>query len=115
MTKREFYEAVVAVEDGAVLAISAEMKEVALAGLKALDKASDYKKSHDSKSKKETEERAEIAYSALVELGVPSTCTEIGAKVGYSHSRVSALMRKLGDSVVKSYSPKGVALYSVAE
>ena len=117
MTKREFYEAVVAVEDGAVLTVSAEMKEVAFAGLKALDKASDYKHKSAEKDKAETLERAEKVYDALVSIGTPSTCTAIANHLGegFSVARVSALCRKLGDRVVKTYSPKGVALYSVAE
>lgn len=113
MTKRDFYEAIVNAESA--IEVTDEMREVAVKAIASLDKANDYKRTYESKAKVETAERAEQVYSAMVELGVPSTCTAIGEKCGFSHSRVSALCKKLGDRVVKTYSPKGVALWAVAE
>ena len=115
MTKKNFLETIVNVAEGDSIVITAEMKEVATASLTALEKASAYKSKSAEKDKEETMKRAEKVYEALVSLGEPSTCTAIGAKCDYSVSRVSALLRKLGNRVEKTYSSKGVALYSIAE
>ena len=113
---REFLSLVNEAEVGAVVTVTEEMKEVAAAGLASLDKAAEYKKSYESKSKKETAERAEKVYAALVEIGEPATCTRIGEVTGYSTHRVSALLGKLGERVSKAYTSKGVPVFSaVAE
>lgn len=113
MTKREFYEAIINAAES--IEVTDEMREVAQAGIRSLDKSNDYKKKYEDKSKAETAERMEQVYNAMVALGVPSTCTAIGETLGFSHSRVSALCKKLGDRAVKTYSDKGVALWSAVQ
>lgn len=75
--------------------------------------------SGDSKRKAESDARAERVYAALAEMDEPVTCSELikltsDAEVAeYSVSRVSALLRKLGDRVVKEMRGKK-AYFSVA-
>lgn len=75
--------------------------------------------SGDSKRKAESDARAERVYAALAEMNEPVTCSELikltsDAEVAeYSVSRVSALLRKLGDRIVKEMRGKK-AYFSVA-
>ena len=110
MTKREFWTLVNTTEEAIV--VTDEMRDLAKSALASLDKAADYKKSYESKSKQETLERANKVYDALIEMGTPSTCKAIAAKTGYTTQRVSALLKKCGERVSKVYDDKGVALFS---
>ena len=81
--------------------------------------AIDKKKSSNTKAKQETLERAEKVYAALAEMEKPVTLSELkdltsDAEVAdYHTSRLSALVRKLGDRV-KREEIKGKAYFSVA-
>ncbi len=73
----------------------------------------------NSKAKAEADARAEKVYNALAEMDKPVTVTELIALTsdeevaGYTNQRVSALIRKLGDKVVKTVE-KGKSYFSVA-
>lgn len=77
------------------------------------------KKSDNSKAKAEADARAEKVYNALSEMDKPVTITELLALTSdeevasYTNQRVSALLRKLGDRVVKEMK-KGKAYFSIA-
>lgn len=77
------------------------------------------KRSSNTKAKAETEARAEKVYNALAEMTKPVTITELTKLTtdvevaDYSTSRVSALIRKLGDRVVRE-EVKGRAYFSIA-
>ena len=73
----------------------------------------------NSKAKAEADARAEKVYNALAEMDKPVTVTELIALTsdedvaGYTNQRVSALMRKLGNRVVKEV-VKGKSYFTVA-
>ena len=72
----------------------------------------------NSKAKAEAEARANAVYTALAKCENPVTVTELIAVADnevatYTNQRVSALLRKLGDKVVKE-TVKGKAYFSVA-
>lgn len=73
----------------------------------------------NSKKRAESDARAEKVFAALAEIGEPVTCSDLIKMTSdeevatYSVSRVSALLRKLGDRVVNEKKGK-VSLYSVA-
>ena len=73
----------------------------------------------NSKAKAEADARAEKGYKALAEMDKPVTVTELLALTsdeevaGYTNQRVSALLRKLGDKVVKEVA-KGKSYFSIA-
>jgi len=73
----------------------------------------------NSKAKAEADARAEKVYNALSEMDKPVTVTELIALTsdeevaGYTNQRVSALIRKLGDKVVKEV-VKGKSYFSIA-
>lgn len=72
----------------------------------------------NSKAKAEADARAEKVYNALAEMDKPVTVTELIALTsdeevaGYTNQRVSALIRKLGDKVVKTVE-KGKSYFAV--
>ena len=79
---------------------------------KQIEMLSRKRKSVNSKKKAETMERAERFYSALAEMDKPVTfkelktlCSDEEVKT-YSPQRMSALVRVLGDRVVKEYIKK---------
>ena len=73
----------------------------------------------NSKAKAEADARAEKVYNALSEMDKPVTVTELIALTsdeevaGYTNQRISALIRKLGDKVVKEV-VKGKSYFSIA-
>ncbi len=73
----------------------------------------------NSKAKAEADARAERVYNALAEMDKPVTVSELIALTSdeevanYTNQRVSALLRKLGDKVVKTVDKK-VSRFSVA-
>lgn len=75
--------------------------------------------SGNTKAKAETEARAEKVYNALAEMTKPVTITELIKLTSdidvadFSVSRVSALLRKLGNRVVRE-EVKGKAYFSIA-
>ena len=77
------------------------------------------KRSDNSKAKAESDARAEKVYNALAEMDRPVTISELlsltsDAEVAsYTNQRVSALMRKLNERVVKTMN-KGKAYFTVA-
>ena len=77
------------------------------------------KRSDNSKAKAEADARAEKVFFALSEMDKPVTITELlkltsdEEVAGYSNQRVSALIRKLGDRVVKTMDKK-TAYFSIA-
>lgn len=110
MTKKEMFAHIATVNaDNAEIVAFCE-KEIAL-----LSK----KRSVNSKAKAEADARAEKVYNALLEMDKPVTISELIALTtdeevkGYTNQRVSALMRKLGDKVIKEMI-KGKAYFSVA-
>ena len=110
MTKKEMFNLIATVNaDNAEIVAFCE-KEIAL-----LSK----KRSVNSKAKAEADARAEKVYNALLEMDKPVTISELIALTTdeevkrYTNQRVSALMRKLGDKVIKEMI-KGKAYFSVA-
>lgn len=87
--------------------------------LTALKAQMSKKRSVNSKAKAEADARAEKVYNALAEMDSPVTITEFLALTSdeevasYTNQRVSALLRKLGDRVVKTVDKK-VSRFSVA-
>ena len=77
------------------------------------------KRSDNTKAKAEADARAEKVFLALSEMDKPVTITELlkltsdEEVAGYSNQRVSALIRKLGDRVVKTMDKK-TAYFSIA-
>ena len=73
----------------------------------------------NSKAKAESDARAEKVFAALAEMPSPVTVSELikmtsdEEVAGYTNQRVSALLRKLGDRVVKTVDKK-VARFTVA-
>lgn len=110
MTKKEMFVAI-----KAVVADNQEMVEFIDHEIELLSK----KRSDNSKAKAESDARAEKVFLALSEMDAPVTISELQAKTsdeevaGYSNQRISALMRKLGDRVVKTMN-KGKAYFTVA-
>jgi hypothetical protein len=110
MTKKEMFVAI-----KAVVADNQEMVDFIDHEIELLSK----KRSDNSKAKAESDARAEKVFLALSEMDAPVTISELQAKTsdeevaGYSNQRISALMRKLGDRVVKTMN-KGKAYFTVA-
>lgn len=77
------------------------------------------KRSDNSKAKAESDARAEKVFNALAEMDRPVTISELLSLTSdeevanYTNQRVSALMRKLGERVVKTMN-KGKAYFTVA-
>ena len=102
------------------IAINAVENEEVIEKLVALKaQMSKKRSSSNSKAKAETEARAEKVYNALAEMSEPVTITELinlttdEEVASYTNQRVSALIRKLGDKVVKTVDKK-VSRFSVA-
>lgn len=112
MTKKEMFVAIanLAIENGRDDIVEFCNHEVEL-----LSK----KRSDNSKAKAEADARAEKVFLALSEMDKPVTITELlkltsdEEVAGYSNQRVSALIRKLGDRVVKTMDKK-TAYFSIA-
>jgi len=110
MTKKEMFVAI-----KAVVADNQEMVDFIDHEIELLSK----KRSDNSKAKAESDARAEKVFLALSKMDAPVTISELQAKTsdeevaGYSNQRISALMRKLGDRVVKTMN-KGKAYFTVA-
>lgn len=110
MTKKEMFVAI-----KAVVADNQEMVDFIDHEIELLSK----KRSDNSKAKAESDARAEKVFLALSEMDKPVTISELMALTSdsevasYSNQRISALMRKLGDRVVKEM-VKGKAYFSVA-
>lgn len=110
MTKKEMFVAI-----KAVVADNQEMVDFIDHEIELLSK----KRSDNSKAKAESDARAEKVFLALSEMDAPVTISELQAKTsdeevaGYSNQRISALMRKLGERVVKTMN-KGKAYFTVA-
>ena len=73
----------------------------------------------NSKAKAESNARAEKVYNALAEMDTPVTVSELITMTsdeevaGYTNQRVSALLRKLGDRVIKTVDKK-VSRFTIA-
>ena len=110
MTKKEMFVAI-----KAMVAENEEMVAFIDHEIELLSK----KRSDNSKAKAESDARAEKVFTALSEMDKPVTISELIALTsdeevkGYTNQRVSALMRKLGDRVVKTMN-KGKAYFTVA-
>lgn len=112
MTKKEMFVAIanLAIENGRDDIVEFCNHEVEL-----LSK----KRSDNSKAKAEADARAEKVFLALSEMDKPVTITELlkltsdEEVASYSNQRVSALIRKLGDRVVKTMDKK-TAYFSIA-
>ena len=79
----------------------------------------DKKKGSNEKASKEAQERAEKVYNALAEMTDFVTITELQnltsdtEVANYTNQRISALIRKLGDRVIKT-TTKGKSYFRVA-
>ena len=104
--------------DALEIAIGAVDGEVA-EKLTALKVQMSKKKSVNSKAKAEADARAEKVFAALSEMDKPVTVSELIALTSdeevasYTNQRMSALLRKLGDRVIKTVDKK-VSRFSVA-
>ena len=80
----------------------------------------DRKSSVSSKAKAEADARAEKLYAALAEMQEPVTLSELARMTTdpevaeYSNQRMSALVRKLGNRVVKTTDKKRGSLFAIA-
>lgn len=110
MTKKEMFVAI-----KAVVADNQEMVDFIDHEIELLSR----KKSDNSKAKAEADARAEKVYNALSEMDKPVTISELLSLTSdeevasYTNQRVSALLRKLGERVVKEMK-KGKAYFSIA-
>lgn len=115
MTKKEMF--ALAIEYASTIDTD-EAREV-IEGLEHEIELLSRKRSDNSKAKAESDARAEKVYNALAEMDRPVTISELlsltsDAEVAnYTNQRVSALMRKLGERVVKTMN-KGKAYFTVA-
>lgn len=111
MTKKEMFAHIATVNASDAEIVAFCEKEIALLSKK--------RSSTNSKAKAEADARAEKVYNALLEMNKPVTISELIALTtneevkGYTNQRISALMRKLGDKVIKEVI-KGKAYFSVA-
>ena len=111
MTKKEMF--------NLIATVNADNAEIVAFCEKEIELLSRKRSSVNSKAKKEADARAEKVFNALAEMDKPVTVTELIALTsdeevaGYTNQRVSALMRKLGDKVVKEV-VKGKSYFSVA-
>ena len=111
MTKKEMFNLIATVN-----ADSAEIVEFCNHEIEILSRK---RGSVNSKAKAEADARAERVYNALAEMDKPVTVSELLALTsdeevaGYTNQRVSALLRKLGERVVKTVDKK-VSRFSVA-
>ena len=111
MTKKEMF--------NLIATVNADNAEIVAFCEKEIELLSRKRSSVNSKAKKEADARAEKVFNALAEMDKPVTVTELIALTsdeevaGYTIQRVSALMRKLGDKVVKEV-VKGKSYFSVA-
>ena len=111
MTKKEMFAHIATVNASDAEIVAFCEKEIALLSKKH--------SSTNSKAKAEADARAEKVYNALLEMNKPVTISELIALTtneevkGYTNQRISALMRKLGDKVIKEVI-KGKAYFSVA-
>lgn len=110
MTKKEMYNAIMNLDN-----VTDEIREFCQHEIDILSR----KKSDNSKKKAETAERAEKVYSALAEMEQPVTVGELikltsnEEVAGYNSQRVTALLRSLGDKVIKE-TVKGKTYYTIA-
>ena len=110
MTKKEMYTVIMNLADA-----TDEIKEFCQHEIDILSR----KKSDNSKKKAETAERAEKVYSALAEMEQPVTVGELikltsnEEVASYNSQRVTALLRSLGDKVIKE-TVKGKTYYTIA-
>lgn len=115
MTKKEMF--ALAIEYASTIDTD-EAREV-IEGLEHEIELLSRKRSDNSKAKAESDARAEKVFNALAEMDRPVTISELlsltsDAEVArYTNQRVSALMRKLGERVVKTMN-KGKAYFTVA-
>lgn len=111
MTKKEMF-----VEIKNLLADNEEVVNFCEHEIELLSKK---RSSGNSKAKAEAEARAELVYEALAKMENPVTVSELQALTdneevaGFTNQRISALLRKLGDRVVKDV-VKGKSYFSVA-
>ncbi len=111
MTKKEMFNLIATVN-----ADNAEIVEFCNHEIEILSRK---RGSVNSKAKAEADARAERVYNALAEMDKPVTVSELLALTsdeevaGYTNQRVSALLRKLGERVVKTVDKK-VSRFSVA-
>lgn len=111
MTKKEYF--------ATIKTLLADNEEIVAFCDREIELLSKKRSSSNSKAKAETEERAEKVYNALAQMEEAVTITELLALTsdeevaGYTNQRVSALLRKLGDRVVKEIRGKK-AYFSVA-
>ena len=111
MTKKEMFEAIVAkVQD------NEEMVNFLNHEIELLSKKKTYT---NSKKKAETAQRAKLVYNALAEMENPVTVGELikltsnEEVASYNLQRVTALLRSLGDKVIKE-TVRGKTLYTIA-
>jgi ArsR family metal-binding transcriptional regulator len=115
MTKKEMF--ALAIEYASTIDTD-EARDV-IEGLKHEIDLLSRKRSDNSKAKAESDARAEKVYNALAEMDRPVTISELLSLTSdvevanYTNQRVSALMRKLGERVVKTMN-KGKAYFTVA-
>lgn len=110
MTKKEMFVAI-----KAMVSENAEMVEFLDHEIELLSK----RKSDNSKAKAEAKAKAEKVYNALAEMDKPVTIAELKSLTSdpevadWTSQRITALIRNLGESVVKTVS-KGKSYFSIA-
>lgn len=115
MTKKEMF--ALAIEYAST--IDTDEARNVIEGLKHEIELLSRKRSDNSKAKAESDARAEKVYNALAEMDRPVTISELLSLTSdeevasYTNQRVSALMRKLNERVVKTMN-KGKAYFTVA-
>lgn len=98
MTKVQKFELVKKVIEGEV-ELTDEIKDLILETMDhEIELTSKKRTSKNSKKDKEMTEFMEKVYNALVELGKPSTATEVGDAIKESNQKASSYLRKLKDA-----------------
>ena len=112
MTKKEMFVAI-----RSRIADDAEMTAFIDHEIELLSKK---RSSVNSKAKAEADARAEKVYAALAEMAEPVTLSELSRLTSdpevaeFSNQRMSALVRKLGNRVVKTTDKKRGSLFAIA-
>lgn len=119
MTKKDFFNRLLEVLDGADLEDKTELQEFVAHEKELLEKKASSKK--PTAKQKENEELVEVIYTALKNAGKALTITDLQnlspALSTLENQRISALLKKLvdGERVVKTYEKKKAYFAVVAE
>lgn len=90
MTQRDFYTAVIAIEN-----VSDEIKDFATAALAKMDAANEKRRNTPSKKAVENQPLVDQIVNEILSAESPKTATEVGEILGVSTQKASALLRQV--------------------